>query len=382
MRGMRGVVIALAATACSYHPTPNGVGGDGSLDGPSDGPSPDVKLDGPLDATPDNARKKLITIDPDRVDNNQTDFPVWIILDTDADLAARALTDGSDIFFTQPDGTPLEHQIQRWDKGTGHLEAWVKSDLDDGNPTVIEMHYGDPGMTHAANPAMVFSNAFLAVWHFEEDPAVTATIADARGAVPGTVVSNPTSVNAQLGRGISFDGNNDEITFTNPYAGNTSHTISFWADVQAPGSGFSSVLTLGNNSTDHSRFLHTDYTAGIGYGFFGNDAQTQNNIDGGGRKFVVWVFDSGTRTSTLYINGQLKDTHVHNAIDTQGTGGHIATAPNAWGPGGNTPSPLKGVLDELRLANTIRLAGWITTEFANQNSPGTFYSVGAETTID
>jgi hypothetical protein len=39
---------------------------------------------------------------------------------------------------------------------------------------------------------------------------------------------------------------------------------------------------------------------------------------------------------------------------------------------------LTGGLDEMRISNSLRPAGWIATEYHNQNSPGTFYSVGAQ----
>jgi len=38
----------------------------------------------------------------------------------------------------------------------------------------------------------------------------------------------------------------------------------------------------------------------------------------------------------------------------------------------------KGVLDEVRLATVARSDVWIEAEFANQNSPATFYSIGPE----
>jgi hypothetical protein len=33
---------------------------------------------------------------------------------------------------------------------------------------------------------------------------------------------------------------------------------------------------------------------------------------------------------------------------------------------------------EVAIATTNRNAGWISTEYANQSSPGTFYTLGAE----
>jgi hypothetical protein len=36
-----------------------------------------------------------------------------------------------------------------------------------------------------------------------------------------------------------------------------------------------------------------------------------------------------------------------------------------------------GVLDEVRIISQPRSAGWITTEYRNQNDPGNFYTVGS-----
>ena len=37
-----------------------------------------------------------------------------------------------------------------------------------------------------------------------------------------------------------------------------------------------------------------------------------------------------------------------------------------------------GIVDEVRISNSVRSPDWIKTEFNNQSSPGTFYSLGGE----
>jgi hypothetical protein len=37
-----------------------------------------------------------------------------------------------------------------------------------------------------------------------------------------------------------------------------------------------------------------------------------------------------------------------------------------------------GTLDEIRVSNAVRSADWIATEYNNQSSPGTFYTLGSE----
>src|SRR5207247_7727663 len=48
------------------------------------------------------------------------------------------------------------------------------------------------------------------------------------------------------------------------------------------------------------------------------------------------------------------------------------------GKGALTNSPWSGDIDEVRISATARSAAWITTEYNNQNSPGTFITMGSE----
>jgi len=361
-------VLVAACRFASPSITGDGAADDTVIDGP-----PDARL---IDASPPG-RKKLITIDPVKVIGDQAAFPVWIVLD-DADLAARAAADGADIYFTRPDGTPLEHQLQRWTKATGRLEAWVRVDLADTAPTLLELRYGDPRVAHAPNPPMVFSSSFAAVWHLD-DSLATSAVADATNMRNGTTTGglNTThQVAAQLGGGISFNGSNNQIQFTNPYAGNGPHTISAWVSQNAS-TACNSIVTVGTAATSQSRWLHSHYqpASRAAAGLYNNDWLDAPNmiLDGAGWVLVHWVLDG--LVSHLYRDGvELGDTHTHQAgINTQGTAGYIGYAPAGWGNCG-----LDGMLDEVRLATVARSAGWIATEYANQKSPQTFYSVGAE----
>jgi len=55
--------------------------------------------------------------------------------------------------------------------------------------------------------------------------------------------------------------------------------------------------------------------------------------------------------------------------------------PPQWAVNGilSSRKPTDGLLDEASVSTTTRSAGWIATEYNNQNSPATFYSVGSAT---
>lgn len=63
------------------------------------------------------------------------------------------------------------------------------------------------------------------------------------------------------------------------------------------------------------------------------------------------------------------------AASTPASTGTIGYAPE---PTFGNPTGMVGVIDEVRIATATRSPGWIATEFANQDAPATFYTVGAE----
>jgi len=337
---------------------------------------PTPAADAPL--SPVTAFRKPITIDAARVTGGQAEFPVWIVLDGDADLQAHATESGSDLHFTAGDGAPIPYQIQRWTKSIGRLEAWVRADLDDVADTVLELRYGDPPRAHPPDPPLVFSNAFLTVWHLD-DPLTAPAVLDTVGAHPGTASGLGASdqVPAQLGGGVDFDGSSQRITFVSPLAGGVEHTISAWVN-QRTATDYDNIITMGNPATNQARFFHSHASNGMYVGFWANDwTGSLPDIENAGWALVHWTYRN--RQSRMYRDGVEVETHTFSSgVNTQGTGGYLGYAPGAWGSGGTTPCALNGILDEVRISAVERSAGWIATEHANQSSPQTFYRIGPE----
>ena len=345
-----------------------------------------------IDAVPpdavDNRRRKQITIDGSRVlapavPGYLENFPVLVSLEADAEIAALASADGSDIHFVTAAGLlPLDHEIEKWDPSTGRLVAWVKLPMVlAGVDTVFYVVYGDPGRTQPENPTGVWSSDFVAVWHLSQDPGqgMPDAIKDSTTGNDGTAHASMQAsalVPGQIGDAIDFDGSDDEITFVNPLSGNTPHTFSAWVDQKGTGSN-DAVVVLGNDNFNRARFLHSVYSGNVGFGFYSNDEISSLDIRDDGWTLLHWVYD-GTR-SRLYANGTQVGGVVTlmPGVDTQGSEGWIGNAPD---PRFGTSLNLKGQVDEVRITTVTRPAEWIRTEFNNQSEPSTFYTVGPETT--
>lgn len=114
----------------------------------------------------------------------------------------------------------------------------------------------------------------------------------------------------------------------------------------------------------------------------------------------IYMGDNGTGMETMYGNASVADnnwhyitvTRVKNGTDhlyvdgsSQATATGANTSINPTGDinigrreDGDANRYFGGYLDEIRVSNTERTACWIGTEYNNQNSPSTFYSISSQ----
>jgi hypothetical protein len=337
---------------------------------------PDASADDPPDAR-GPGRRRSITIDPERVDGTQTDFPVWVSV-ADPAIGARAADNGSDVYFATDDGTVLAHEMQRYVDAEGRVEAWVKlPSVDDTQPTRFWLHYGDPAAAPTPDPGAVWTNGFNAVWHL--DAAAPATEPDSAGNHDATSTGGQNGgnvVTGQLGRALLFDGANDQLAFTSTITGSGATTVSAWVNQRATTNN-DALVVFGNAACNQARWFHTRFDAAtVASGFYCSDwANPGVDIQSDGWVLVHWVYD-GAGMGRIYVDGAVAaGPHAYPTPPaTAGANGYIGNAPAGFGQN----MGLNATVDEVRIATVARTAGWIATERANQSAPGTFYSVGAE----
>jgi hypothetical protein len=374
------LAISLGVPACGFNP---GGGGGGGGDGGGDDPDGAVDPDAPpgIDAPPTDARgpgrRKSITIDPARVEGTQTDFPVWVSI-VDPAIGARAADNGSDLYFTSDGGAVLAHELQRYVGADGRVEAWVKlPTIADNHPTRFYLNYGDPEMAPPPTQGAVWSNGFHAVRHmYATSPASEPDSAGDHDATASGGLNGSNVVTGQLGRGLNFEGASQQLAFTNTLTGNGAHTMSAWVNQRTTGSN-DALIVIGNAACNQARWFHTRYNVStVANGFYCSDWDNPAvDIQGDGWVLVHWVYD-GASLGRLYLNGAMAaGPHTYlTPPATAGTSGFIGNAPAGFG----ATMGLVATVDEVRIATVARTAGWIATERANQNSPATFYAVGAE----
>jgi hypothetical protein len=87
---------------------------------------------------------------------------------------------------------------------------------------------------------------------------------------------------------------------------------------------------------------------------------------------VAVSHEFATKTVAIYIDGVAQTFAITN-VPTAWQ--NVFTAADWYWGGLPAMARFAGTLDEVRVANVVRSPDWIATEYANQSSPGTFYTV-------
>jgi len=339
-------------------------------------------------------KRKPLTIAYADGDDDLTDFPVLIDL-TDSDLGTYALNSGDDIVFTDANGVQLSHEIELYDSVPGHLIAWVNvPSLLSTEDTTLYIYFGNPDATSQEDPAGTWNSNYVMVQHLNE---ITGTHYDSTGNANdgATVVVTDQDAPGFIQGGDEFDGIGDYVKVPDAPSlqfGESSFTAEAWiypesvTDVNGVrivnnrGSGTGGLYAgwqlkitdsggnwiVGPASIDDAADNYMKY-----------DGTTTYDYNQWHHLAMVYEADNELR---FYVNGDLDGTlfigsygSLTNSLPTV-IGASLANA------GVELPSgdqPFDGIIDEVRLSNLARSAGWISTSFRNQNDPTGFCAPGS-----
>ncbi|MHA1663930.1 MAG: hypothetical protein ACTSVR_11820 [Candidatus Thorarchaeota archaeon] len=354
-------------------------------------------------ALPSFRYHKDITIHNEYVTGDLTDFPVLIDI-TDSDLTTDVQADADDIVFYS-NGIILSHEIELFVQETGHLVAWCKANLSNTVDTTITMYYGNSEVGAQSRPEDVWTSNYAAVWHLNEDATDEGTSTDHLDATGNGYYgdqSGNNDITGIFGVGQNFDGTDDVINVAAARGLEPPDDVSIsgWFKLD-------SSHTAINGPTQILLTKAIDADTDMHVVLVGND-YTRTDIPKGslvfkmengglGQMYVwslrtswvqnTWYFFTCTMTAStpflnkIYINGQ---------DNTNTTTGGLSTASLAftedWVIGGGFVDQLSptegwfdGVIDEVRVTNSIRPTAWIQTEWLMYQSSSNFRTLDVET---
>jgi hypothetical protein len=337
-----------------------------------------------------------VTIDHTKVSADMTDFIVYVnLVDMPAAFWSTVANGGGDIRCYKSDGTTeLAREVVSCDTSgeTGEIHIKFTGTLSSSVDTVIQIHAdgssSEPAVTATYGRNAVWSD-YVAVWHMNES---SGTLADSSGKNDLAGGTLPGSGTAKVGNGRDFESSSAQYAAI--------------ADASQTGLDFTTALSFAGwlnfetKTADKFVFSKGDVNAGtrdVAYWMFynGSALEFRTSDDGtlntghnvsvaspawspttGTWYHVAFTFDVDTETGVFYVNGS----SLGSVTKSGSMGASIRNSTDRFNIGGRETnggiqSTFDGVLDEVRAYSGIRLSNWTATEYANQNSPSTFYSV-------
>ncbi|MHA2109351.1 MAG: DUF2341 domain-containing protein, partial [Candidatus Hodarchaeales archaeon] len=320
-----------------------------------------------------------MTVDANKVFQDLTNFPVLIdLFDSDLHNPNKVQIDGDDIVFTNLSGVKLDHEIELFDQTFNsthaHLVAWVRVPFVSNTlDTSILMYYGNSAVPSQENPEGVWNSNYLAVHHMEESP--TGTLYDSTNNnedlnTEGSMTSGDL-VNAQIGKGIDFDDGDDGTVSSSTISVN-SFTFSAWIKPDTVTDDWDCVVNLGH-AEGNWRWV------GLSNGVFviddGSPYSFGSALSSDTWNYITVTYDGSTVRG--FINNSFEDSYSRSWGQLTD---RFQVGAFAYDASYNLADFFDGVIDEVRILNTPRSAGWIAAEYENQINPDAFYSISNEKT--
>lgn len=333
----------------------------------------------------------VITIDQTKVfgQNNLIDFPVAVIvtnpvLKSVANGGRVENIDGFDIVFSDMSDNQLDHQIESYNPLTGEYVAWVKLPvLSVASNTEFKMFYGNSIITTDPSTTNAWNANYEAVWHMNNDPTNVSpqlkdgTIHARDGEAFGGMTTSDLVI-GKIGSAIELDGNNDyyKISGYKGVTGITERTVSLWLKSNNTGAYDHRLISWGDKKKGKKYDIGVNSNNGSLRVEIGGGQQIGSaNISDGNWHYLTFVLPVNPSPNVidhiLYVDG---------VVENISNGGNRAL---------NTASKKKvligksnfsccftdGIVDEVRISSSALTSGWIATEYENQYSPSTFYTI-------
>lgn len=264
---------------------------------------------------------------------------------------------------------------------TGTVLIWVKipnlNSTADSSNTAIFLWYGNAAVTTFQGGAAgsAWDIYFAGAWHLPNGSTLTALDSTSNGN-NGTLngATPPSAAAGKMDGAASFPSSAAYVDAGNSASLNTSGaiTVSCWIN-PAAWSGYVMVVTKNVGTGTSGWWLGGSNSGWLDFKVGASDAQYRTFTPTAGTWYYITGIFNPSTSQAIYVNGVSKGTTAAPTSIT--TNSQTVQFGNSkyWD---SSTYQFNGLIDEVHISNTARSASWITAEYNNQNSPGTFFTVG------
>jgi hypothetical protein len=351
---------------------------------------------------------RSITIDHTKCgSSDSSNFPVLVSL---SDVTLKTVgnsghvqnSNGYDIYFYSDSGMTTRLAVEResYDGSAGTYVGWVNVPaVSHTSDIVIYIAYGDAGISTDPNSdgtygkTSVWDSNYKLVAHLPDGTSLTANDSTSNG--NNGTNSGATAATGKIDGGASFSGSagislgtDTSLDFSDAFtisawiktsqsvgaivslrtsAYGESPLIDFMVGFDGVSTSYSNLMLIVRGNTG----LYANFQYGAGYVSDNNwHYVTAQRLDSSA---ISVTLDNGSPSVVGYIPAA-----ITTSLSTSYRGIGIESDWVATNFGSSNQRNFLGSIDEVRLSNIARSADWILTEYNNQNSPSTFYTLGSE----
>lgn len=264
-------------------------------------------------------------------------------------------------------GTSLNFETESYTPSTGSLIDWVNVPTMASSAVIYACYDNTSLTTDQSHPSSTWNGNYLAVYHF-----------------PGALGLNDSTANAHT---LANDGSDEPVASTSQYIdGGALYLSTGVHDLSTGAFTMGTTLTVEAwvNRTSTGNMVYVEKSPINASWVLFNDASLElrggnsnNTLSATLPSPYVWHHIVGSITGTtgkLYVDGLIVSSGTVDAVGNTSTAVHLGTYDDSG-------FPFAGSMDEVRISNSVLSDNWVFTEYNNQNSPPTFYAIGAETAV-
>jgi len=314
--------------------------------------------------------QKEITIDHTHVAEDLHDFPLLVTFTNDVTIGAHTLTSGYDIRFSDDSGEELPYQRESFGITDGAASGvfWVKvPTIYHDQDTIIHMYYGNPNAVDEQDASGVWGDTnYLGVWHLDD---VTYSCADSSGNGNTGQSIGVAAAAGVIGGGAEFGGDGDRISVASSAVSPDAFTISAWVEATEK---IWSIFASWGNYTDPGVYLRwsdggqpiINFAYNANFQYFSSSAW--DTLKGGYWHYVSFTVpgngEDAVCGSQMFVDGVCiaQSWGVHTPGQATKTSFNIGATNYGY-------YAFQGLMDEVRLSDSVRSAAWINFEYYNMH---------------
>jgi biopolymer transport protein ExbB len=344
----------------------------GGTDSTTTGTDPSSGSTAAIDCPPDwwdcawRVRQSL-AMAPSATQLELIEVPVLVHLDETRFDFERAAADGADVRFVLEDGTVLPHEIEAWSPPKEAF-VWLRLPRVGDDPLTVWLYSDNPDAEPLGRETEVWSNGYVAVWHFAGD--LLDSTANAVHCAPTTELGSEIGrFGLALGLGDGFGLCDDTDALDGLFQGGG--TIDAWIHPTEVTSDSGRIVDKASSTTPggYNLAARTDESVHFARGHSLNLGMWRT--DGGSVPRNAWTRVTVTYAEgdlppivTLYVDGVNADADETSA--PLGSPDEEEGLPLAIGNiAGSQNRQFIGLVDEIRLSRVIRSPEWIAFQMAS-----------------